>query len=138
MQTPLIRELRKGIWWTLYSSELMQVSSHDRPTAIDNGIYSVEYPKVSILDLSLPADYIPCSNRLITVLRSACRALRMVGTTPVENARIGPVSLSSSILKDLDNWNSSLPAHLSLESTNILPLPISVHFYFCILNITML
>lgn len=121
LQTPLIRELRKRIWWTLYSFELMQVSSHDRPTAIENGIYSVGCPKVSILDLGLPPDYMHWSNRLITILGSACRALRTVRTTPVENARIGPPSLSSGILKDLDRWNSSLPAHLSLESTNILP-----------------
>jgi hypothetical protein len=121
LQTPLTRELRKRIWWTLYSFELMQVSSHDRPTAIENGICSVGCPKVSILDLGLPPDYMLWSNRLVTILGSACRASRTIRTIPTENSRIGPLSLTASLLRDLDRWKSSLPAHLAPESTYILP-----------------
>jgi hypothetical protein len=121
LQTPLIRELRKRIWWTLYSFELMQVSSHDRPSAIENGICSVGCPKVSILGLELPPNYMNWSNRLVTILGSACRALRTIRTTSIESSRVGPLSLTISLLKDLDRWKSSLPAHLSLESITILP-----------------
>lgn len=121
MQTPLTRELRKSVWWTLYSFELMQVSSHDRPSAIENSMCSVECPKVSILDLGLPPDYIIWSNRLIVILGSACRALRTLRKTFTEDAPIGPLSPVTGLLRELDSWKLALPAHLSLESINILP-----------------
>lgn len=121
LQAPLTRELRKRVWWTLYSFELMQVSSHDRPSAIENGMCSVGCPKVSILDLGLPPDYMMWSNRLVVILGSTCRALRAIRITPSESTPIGTLSPALGLLRDLDSWRSTLPAHLSPESTDILP-----------------
>lgn len=113
--------MRKRVWWTLYSFELMQVSSHDRPSAIDDGLCSVGCPKASILGAGLPPDYMSCSNRLIVILSSACRAMRTIRTAPPGLPLGGQIPTSASLLKDLDSWESSLPSHLSLESIHVLP-----------------
>lgn len=121
LQTPLMREMRKRVWWTLYSFEQMQVSSHDRPSAIENAICSVGTPKVSILDTGLPPDYMSWSNRLVVILGSTCRALRTIRIIPTEDAPIGPLSLAAGLLRDLDRWKSTLPPHLSIDAINVLP-----------------
>ena len=110
-QTPLIRELRKQIWWVVYSFDLMQVSSHDRPSAIAEGTFSVGSPRESILGSPRPPEYTKWSNRLAVMLARACRAAKVCQTSE----EIGPLSPTARLLRDLDDWNRTLPAHLQLD-----------------------
>ena len=117
--TPLIRELRKRLWWTLYAFEQVQVSSHDRPSAIDNALCSAGSPREDVLDMGLtvPPEYMAWSNRLVVMLSLICRAL----PTAAEDARMGPLSPAAGLLRDLSRWSSQLPAHLSSDAIDTSP-----------------
>lgn len=120
-QSPLGRELRKQLWWTLYAFEQMQVSSFDRPSAISQTVGSVSCPNERIIGGHYPQDFMKWSQRLVVLLGSACRALNP-GTVPtaVEDAYNRPLSPAAGILRDLNKWKEALPSHLRLEVTDSL------------------
>lgn len=120
-QSPLGRELRKQLWWTLYSFEQMQVSSFDRPSAIWQTVSSVSSPNERIIGGNYPQDFMKWSQRLVVLLGSACRALNP-GTvlTAVEDAYNRPLSPAAGILRDLNKWKEALPPHIRLEATDSL------------------
>ncbi|KAF1982809.1 hypothetical protein K402DRAFT_414721 [Aulographum hederae CBS 113979] len=122
-QAPLTRELKKQLWWTLYAFEQIQVSSHDRPSAIDNSCFSVGCPREAILGMGshLPPDYMNWSSRLVLMLGAACRASRATGTAAVEEAYVGPLSPAAGLLRDLRRWKQNLPPHLGQDSLAALP-----------------
>ncbi|OKL59919.1 hypothetical protein UA08_04734 [Talaromyces atroroseus] len=118
----LARELRKVLWWTLYGFEQMQVSSHDRPSAIDATKCSTAAPRERILGSSGffgPPDYILCWTQLVKLLGLVCRDLPTI-TTSAETY-IGPLSPTASLLRDLSRWHNSLPVHLALPEAVTLP-----------------
>jgi len=121
-QSPLGRELRKQLWWTLYAFEQMQVSSYDRPSAIPHTVSSVGYPNERIVGGNLPQDFMKWSQRLVGLLGSACRALNPGGvkSNAVEDAYNRPLSPAAGILRDLSRWKEALPSHLRLEVTDSL------------------
>ncbi|KAH8904993.1 hypothetical protein BR93DRAFT_952066 [Coniochaeta sp. PMI_546] len=117
--TPLAREMRKRVWWTLYAFEQLQVSSHDRPSAIDSPTHLSRSPRETILGMgthSIP-DYLTWSSRLVVLLGSACRALPDVA----KDGYSGPLSPAAGLLRDLMRWRSALPQHLSMESIDTMP-----------------
>jgi cell division septation protein DedD len=121
--SPEIRELRKQLWWTLYAFEQMQVSSHDRPSAIEDSSFSVSSPDESILGLDkvFPPEYSSASNTLATLLGRACRVIRTTASLePNSDDAIGPLSPTARLLRDLERWLSSLPTHLSADNINAL------------------
>jgi hypothetical protein len=93
-QTPLTRELRRRIWWTLYAFEQMQVSSYDRPSAIDQFGFKVNCPNAQILASShcYPPDYRKWSNRMVVHLSSTCRAPKNTKSSTTEELYAGPLS----------------------------------------------
>lgn len=121
-QTPLSRELRKQLWWTLYAFEKMQVSSQDRPSAIEDTVYSVGCPRESILGMGghSPPEYLTWSNRLTVMLGVACRATRATSVS-FEDSTIGPLSPTARLLRDLDRWKQGLPQHLRPDAIEQLP-----------------
>ncbi|KAF2707172.1 hypothetical protein K504DRAFT_504348 [Pleomassaria siparia CBS 279.74] len=123
MQTPLARELRKRLWWTLYAFEQMQVSSYDRPSAIDHPGSKIECPNERIIGMAnyCPPDYCKWFNRMVVHLESACRAPKNAKINTSEESYVGPLSPAASVLRDLDRWNASLPAHLRLEAVDSSP-----------------
>lgn len=125
MQSPLGRELRKQLWWTLYAFEQMQVSSYDRPSAIAHTLSTVGCPNERIVGLSghCPPDLMQWSQKLAVLLASACKALNPAGTgatSAAEDTYGRPLSPVVGILRDLERWREHLPAHLRLEVTDSL------------------
>lgn len=112
------QELRKGLWWTLYGFEQMQVSSHDRPSAIDNALCSTGPPHERICGMGtygLP-DYMTWSNRLVVLLGQVCRALPAAA-----DAYTGPLSPAAGLIASLRRWEKTLPHHLSFAVVDALP-----------------
>ncbi|PQE03659.1 hypothetical protein CJF30_00006348 [Rutstroemia sp. NJR-2017a BBW] len=77
--SPLGRELMKQLWWTLYAFEQMQVSSYDRPSAMESNVSSVGYPNERIVGVAghCPQDFMKWSQKLVVLLGSACKALNV-------------------------------------------------------------
>jgi hypothetical protein len=123
MQTPLARELRKRLWWTLYAFEMMQVSSYDRPSAIEHLRSKIGNPNERIIGMAgyCPPDYCKWFNRIVVHLGSACRAPKIAKANSSEESYVGPLSPAASVLRDLDRWNESLPAHLRIEAVDTSP-----------------
>jgi hypothetical protein len=117
-QTPLTRELRKRLWWTLYAFEQMQVSSYDRPSAIENPGCKVGCPNERVIAMAnyCPESYSEWFNRLLVLLASACRAPRNTKMNASEDSYVGPSSPAAGVLRDLDRWKDTLPPHLSMEA----------------------
>ena len=122
-QTPLARELRRRIWWTLYVFEQMQVSSYDRPSAIEHPGYRVSIPNERVLGMAayFPVDYVKWINRLGVHLGSACRAPKTVKPNTSEEAYVGPLSPAAAVLRDLQRWMDLLPQHLRMEGLDVAP-----------------
>lgn len=123
MQTPLSRELRKRLWWTLYAFEVMQVSSYDRPSAIEHPGSRIGCPNERIIGMAgyCPPDYCKWFNRLVVHLGSACRAPKNTKGSASEESYVGPLSPAAAVLRDLDRWKEGLPAHLRLEASDTSP-----------------
>jgi hypothetical protein len=117
--TPLNREMRKRVWWTLYAFEQIQVSSHDRPSAIDGSAHLGRSPRETTLGMAshgIP-DYLTWSNRSVILLGSACRALPDIA----KDGYSGPLAPAAGLLRDLVRWRSALPQHLSMQSLDAMP-----------------
>jgi hypothetical protein len=118
-QSPLGRELRKQLWWTLYAFEQMQVSSYDRPSAIWDTPSLVGCPNERIVGAGhCPQDYMKWSRSLVVLLGMACRALnqRIQGATVTDEAYTRPLSPAAIVFRDLTKWKDELPSHLRLQS----------------------
>lgn len=117
-QAPLARELRKRLWWTLYAFEQMQVSSYDRPSAIEHHVSKNSCPNERILGSAAysPPDYSRWFDRLIVHLGSACRAPKHFKSSSGEESYAGPLSPAAGVLRDLERWKTELPQHLRLEA----------------------
>ncbi|KAF2998767.1 hypothetical protein E8E14_005461 [Neopestalotiopsis sp. 37M] len=144
LHTPLARELRKRVWWTLYQFELMQAASLDRPSAIDDAACSAGNPRQAILDMG-SSDSMAYSNRLLVLLSQACRVVRSINNTSevADESYSGPLSPAAALIRDLRRWKESLPRHLCLEAVNgqqpssqrsILLLHVQYHHVLCVLS----
>ncbi|KAJ6438100.1 MULE transposase domain-containing protein [Purpureocillium lavendulum] len=113
--TPLAREMRKRVWWTLYSFEQVQVSSHDRPSALDSIKHLGGASRESFLDMGMhvPPEYTVWSNRLVALLGAACRVL----PESTNSSYMGAAGL----LKELSLWRAALPKHLSTKLIDSMP-----------------
>jgi Fungal specific transcription factor domain len=148
VQGPLGRELRKQLWWTLYAFEQMQVSSYDRPSAIDHAISSTSCPNERIVGVAghCPQDLMKWSHKLVLLLGLTCKALNHAGarsSAAAEDAYSRPLSPAAGILRDLTRWKEALPAHLRLEASDSLPpssqrpiLLLHAQYYYLLVLIT--
>ncbi|KAH6612631.1 fungal-specific transcription factor domain-containing protein [Boeremia exigua] len=123
LQTPLARELRKRLWWTLYAYEQMQLSSYDRPSAIEHPGSKISCLNERLLgsDLHNPPEYSQWYNRLVVHLGSACRAPKTVRTNSEDESYVGPLSPAAGVLRDMERWRDLLPQHLRLEAVDSTP-----------------
>ena len=118
-QAPLARELHKRLWWTLYAFEQMQVSSYDRPSAIEHPGSKINCLNERIIsDLHSPPEYSQWYNRLVVHLGSACRAPKTVRGNSSEESYVGPLSPAAGVLRDMGRWRNLLPLHLRMESVD--------------------
>ncbi|OAG00700.1 uncharacterized protein CC84DRAFT_1168750 [Paraphaeosphaeria sporulosa] len=118
-QPPLARELRKRLWWTLYAFEQMQVSSYDRPSAIEHHVSKNSCPNERILGAAAysPPEYSRWFDRLIVNLSSTCRAPKHIKPHSDESYA-GPLSPAAGVLRDLERWKADLPHHLRMEAVD--------------------
>jgi hypothetical protein len=114
---PLIRELRKSIWWTLLAFEQLLVSSLDRPSAVDVLRFTIRPPDERVLGLTNPPEYSKWSATLVKLLGSACRARTSYGHIFCHDEALGPLSPALSALRDLQRWKELLPRFLQPEAT---------------------
>lgn len=123
LQTPLARELRKRLWWTLYAFEQIQVSSYDRPSAIEHPASKISCPNERIIGMAsyCPPDYSKWFNRLVVHLGSACRAPKTVRSNASDESYVGPLSPAAGVLRDLERWKDSIPEHLRLQACDTCP-----------------
>ncbi|KAF1360383.1 hypothetical protein EJ07DRAFT_117041 [Lizonia empirigonia] len=123
MQTPLARELRKRLWWTLYAYEQMQVSSYDRPSAIEHPGTKISCLNERLIgsDLHNPPEYSQWYSRLVVHLGSACRAPKTVRANSSDESYIGPLSPAAGVLRDMERWRDLLPQHLRMEALDATP-----------------
>ncbi|CAK7225661.1 hypothetical protein SEUCBS140593_005980 [Sporothrix eucalyptigena] len=103
---PLLREMRKTIWWTLYAFEQLQVSSHDRPGAVrSRQLLPLQEKKRDGYRFAEHA------RRLILLLG---RANAMPETIRINYG--GPLAPAVALLRDLTRWHAALPPHLSVDA----------------------
>ncbi len=122
LQTPLARELRKRLWWTLYAFEQMQLSSYDRPSAIAHPAFKTGCPNERIIGMAgSPPDYARSFNCLVVHLAAACRAPKTITSSQSEEAYVNPLSPAAGVLRDLARWNDSMPSHLRIEALHTSP-----------------
>lgn len=119
-QAPLARELRKRLWWTLYAFEQMQVSSYDRPSAIEHQVSKNSTPNERILGTAAysPPDYYRWFDRLAVHLSSACRAPKHVRSNTGDDSYVSPLSPAAGVLRDLERWKIDLPQHLREDAVD--------------------
>ncbi|KAH8880572.1 hypothetical protein GQ53DRAFT_669615, partial [Thozetella sp. PMI_491] len=120
MHNPVTRELRKRLWWTLYTFEMMQASSLDRPSAVDETLCTSGCPRESILGSGGGGGdaCVLASSRLVVMLSQACRVVR--GLTTGGSFCVRPLSPAASLLRDMDRWKDQLPSHLRLDAADAL------------------
>lgn len=109
--TPLERELRKRVWWTLYFFERIEASSLGRPSAINDAECNVDTPTDGLLDMSdfLPLGFIDAQGRLLRILGQICTEQSNLDRLTGKHAE-----LAGSISGQLDEWQRVLPAYLCL------------------------
>ena len=119
-QAPLASELRKRLWWTLYALEQMQVSSYDRPSAIEHHVSKDNYPNERVLGAAAysPPDYHRWYGRLVVHLSSACRAPKHLKTSTGDDSYASPLSPAAGVLRVLERWKIELPQHLRLDAVD--------------------
>lgn len=122
-QPPVVRELRKQLWWSIYSLEHAQITSYDRPGAIGHPSPKIGCPNERILGMAsyYPLDYRKWVNSLMRLMASACRAPKTVKQHASEESYVGPLSPAAAVLRDMQRWMDSLPQHLRLETIDTTP-----------------
>jgi hypothetical protein len=108
----LNQELRRRVWWTLYTFEQMQVSSHDRPSAILHTSSAIEAANERVLGSTFAPEYAEWSRKLTIILGSACNTLTHSNMLSLEDLYGKPLSPVATILRDLTRWKACLPTHL--------------------------
>lgn len=116
-QTQLLREVRKNVWWSLLAFEQLQISSYDRPSAIDVAQCTVSLPNERVLGMGAfyPPDYLKYTTRLTQLLASACQARKTYSMTTSRRESLGPLSPILSVMRDLQQWKEILPGYLRYE-----------------------
>ncbi|KAI1626802.1 fungal-specific transcription factor domain-containing protein [Exophiala viscosa] len=111
--SPLERELRKRVWWTLHAFERIECSSLGRTSAIDDDECNVGRPTEGMLDMSdtIPLGYVEAQAELMKMLGSICKHQYGLEELPQEQ-----VDFAIKTLVDLDGWYGNLPSHLMATS----------------------
>jgi hypothetical protein len=111
--SPLERELRKRVWWTLYAFERIECSSLGRASAIDDEECSVGFPTEGLLDMGdiLPLGHVAAQSQLLMMLGTICK--QQYGLDILCRKQ---VDITNIIFQNLSAWHNNLSAHLRLES----------------------
>ncbi|OQV09879.1 Fungal specific transcription factor domain-containing protein [Cladophialophora immunda] len=107
--SPLLHQVRKRVWWTLYAFERIECSSLGRPSAVDDSELSVSVPTEGLLDMGniFPLNHLDAQSQLMMILGRICKA--RIGTEDLSPAA---VEFADDILHQLDSWIDKIPFHL--------------------------
>lgn len=122
--TPVIRELRKRLWWTLYTFEMLQATSLDRPSAVDDVDVTATCPRESILGHSGGGGdgCVREASKLTVFLNRASRIVRSLNSSAAAaDEGLGLMSPVTALLRDLSRWREGLTNHVRLEAVDTLP-----------------
>lgn len=116
--TAIERELRKRIWWTLYSFERLECSSLGRPSAIEDWDLSLTVPAEGLLDMGdiFPVGLIDAQSRLMIILGNISKSRVGLGAPDApsnDQAHPDQVRLGGLLAHLLDAWHAELPPHLT-------------------------
>lgn len=128
--SPLERELRRRIWWTLYAFERIECSSLGRTSAIDDAECNVGVPTEGLLDMSdiLPLGYVGAHAELMTLLGSICKhqyggssssnsgAASASSSTGGVDVPLDQIDFALASSAALDRWHAQLPGHMRLHA----------------------
>lgn len=113
--TPVERELRKRVWWTLYIFEQYSSALFGRPTAIDDVETSADLPIESVLDEGY--------HRPPGLIQYDVDLAKLVSNIRKKQARLGQylsgeIQSADELLQALDKWYADLPTFLKFERAN--------------------
>ncbi|KAF1943667.1 hypothetical protein EJ02DRAFT_443186 [Clathrospora elynae] len=108
--------IAQTLWWTLYALEQLQVSSYDRPSAIEHPA-----PRTACSIAGGRSDFFAWSTRLLLLLGATCRAPKTIRSNASVESYLGPLSPAAGILRDLGRWKNALPQHLYLDALDTSP-----------------
>jgi proline utilization trans-activator len=113
---PIERNVRRLVWWMLYSFEKVLCNYLGRPTSIDDAEVSTLIPDENMLDnKDLPPNLL---EKLIEAARLSYRIRRrayFVDGAPED--RTPPVHVARQLLQELEDWYSTIPNHLQISAT---------------------
>ncbi|OIW22873.1 hypothetical protein CONLIGDRAFT_694810 [Coniochaeta ligniaria NRRL 30616] len=109
--SPLERELRKRVWWTIYAFERLECSSLGRPSVIDDSECNTPVPTEGFLDMGdiLPIGHLEAQADLLRLIGVICK--NQYNLHELSEDHVGFVR---DISKQLDVWHRNLPAHLRI------------------------
>jgi len=106
--TPLQKQIRKRVWWTLYSFERFLCSSLGRPSAIDDTDCDAEVPAGHLLDSEMaPLGYVRHNSLLARILGKIIKLVDSVSKGTNEE-------VYKEVLGRLNQWEADLPPQLLL------------------------
>jgi proline utilization trans-activator len=124
---PIERELRRRVWWTMYSFEQQLALTLGRPSAMLDGCeINVGLPNEGMMDgkTYMPPAYLRNSlslTRIMTKMRTVIAASYAVDRDVeskagkrIPNAAMDPET-TTRFLHQLDTWHSNLPPNLDLD-----------------------
>ncbi|KAI0127056.1 fungal-specific transcription factor domain-containing protein [Xylariales sp. AK1849] len=116
--SPVEREIRKRVWWTMYDYEQYLCCSLGRPSAIEDAEVDVGVADEDILQCatSQPRHYVDFSARLVRLLGSIRRDVHESSSSPVSK-----LPRVVELLRSLLVWKTSLPSELrpTLSAENV-------------------
>ncbi|KAJ9138227.1 Fungal-specific transcription factor [Pleurostoma richardsiae] len=107
--SPLERELRKRVWWTLYAFERLECSSLGRASAIEDSECNAPVPTEGFLDMGdiFPIGHLDAQSELLKLIGIICKNQYSLHTLSAEH-----LDFAQGISQQLDAWHSELPSHL--------------------------
>ncbi|KAF2823413.1 hypothetical protein CC86DRAFT_328703 [Ophiobolus disseminans] len=138
---PIERNTRRQVWWSIYTFERVLCSVLGRPSVIDDGEVIMRSPDAPMLEWKGPSvDIMSCISRL-TKLSYSIRQRAYFDPNTAEE-RSPTLIVASTLLRECDNFYSTIPRHLSAGYTHvpidqrarILLLHIHYHYTRCVVS----
>lgn len=118
---PIERNVRRRVWWTIYTFEKNLCVILGRPSAIDDNEVCANLPDETMLDSSdCPPDYSDHSLRLTKISSRIKRLIYAVPSASGNYEETPTITTAKELLKELDCWHCALPQHLRPEWNSML------------------
>jgi proline utilization trans-activator len=138
---PMERNTRRQVWYAIYTFERTLCSILGRPTIIDDSEIMMRVPDASMLEQRCPsAEYMGCASQMIKLSYSMRQRAYFDPITAEE--RSPTVTVASTLLRECNEFFSSIPRHLSVDQSSTAPdqkariLLLHIYYYYmrCIVS----